>query len=358
MSQDSSPSIQSEIDLSTRESPGGLAPILFLIILTPMVEFLTRSTNFSELLSNPLYAIMFFLVTIPGYAIPVLLIREAVVTWKKGLSSLVILGIAYGAVNEGLLAKTYFTFFPLSPNLGQQGRWLGINWPWVTEISLFHMIVSMLVPIALSFLVFPGTMSTRFFTDKETKRLLAALVALLIPLNILEYIALAPGFKGHAPLLVLPIAIILACIYIAYRLPVADTKKELQGFFAKPLVLAVVSLVIFIATFTPILLFFPPFQIIYAIIAQSLGRFTIFAILRIIYPLIIAALVFRFFEKYALSKIQLWAIIVGALVVPVLSALVFPTFSQGAPFAALIYIAAVSLAYRRISRVKTETILN
>jgi hypothetical protein len=50
-----------------------------------MVEFLTRSTNFSEIfsISAQPYGIMFLVVTVPGYVLPVLLIREAVIAWKK-----------------------------------------------------------------------------------------------------------------------------------------------------------------------------------------------------------------------------------------------------------------------------------
>jgi hypothetical protein len=344
-------SIQSEISQDNRVASRRLYPILFLIILTPMVEFLTRSTNFSELFSNPFYGVMFILVTEPGYILPVLLIREAVVAWKKGWSTLLILGIAYGAINEGLFAKTYFTFFPLSPLLGSgQGRFLGINWPWVTEISIFHMIVSMSVPIALSFLIFPETSSTRFFNNKTAKTLVAALVALVIPLNFFEYIALAPGFKGHLPLLVLPVTIIFVCIYLAYRLPVPAAKKQLKGFFAKPLILALASSLFFIVTCLPILVFFPisivPLQNVSVLLYETLARS---AIIPILYPLILTAFAIRFFTRYSLTQIQIWAILAGALLIPVLSALALPTFTQGAPFAALIYIAALWIAHRRIS---------
>ena len=344
--------MQSEIDQGHLVTSKRFYPILFLIILTPMVEFLTRSTNFSELFSNPLYGIMFILVTEPGYILPVLLIREGVVAWKKGWSTLLILGIAYGAVNEGLTAKTYFTFFPLSPLLGQgQGRFLGINWPWVTEISIFHMIVSMSVPIALSFLIFPRASSTRFFTNRSVKILFGALVALLVPLNFLEYILLAPGFKGHLPLLVLPITIILVCLYIAYRLPVPAAKKQLMGYFAKPLVLAICSLAFFIVTCLPILVSFPiiivPLPNFSVLLFEILARS---AIIPIVYPLILVALAIRFFRRYVLTQIQIWAILAGALTVPVLSALSLPSFSQGAPFAAVIYVAALWMAHRSITK--------
>jgi hypothetical protein len=56
-----------------------------------------------------------------------------------------------------------------------------------------------------------------------------------------------------------------------------------------------------------------------------------------------------------LTRTQLWAILVSVLAIPVLSALALPTFTQGAPFAALIYIATLWTALRRISRDHSRT---
>lgn len=53
-------------------------PLLFLVLLTPCVEFLTGSTSFGAATTVPSAAFTFFLLTWPSYAFPVLLIREAV----------------------------------------------------------------------------------------------------------------------------------------------------------------------------------------------------------------------------------------------------------------------------------------
>jgi hypothetical protein len=194
------------------------------------------------------------------------------------------------------------------------------------------MIVSMSVPIALSFLIFPQTSSTRFFTNKNTKTLIAVLAALVIILNFFEYIGLAPGFKGNLPLILLPLSIISACIYMAYRLPVPAFKKPIDGFFAKPLVLALASLSFFVATCLPILFFFPivivPLQSVSVLLYEILARW---AIISIVYPLVLVALAIRFFTRYSLNRIQIWAILVGALAVPISSALSLPSFAQGGP---------------------------
>ena len=327
-----------------------LAPILFLIVLTPMVEFLTGSSSLVGMASNIPLLLTFILVTIPVYTLPVLLIREALVAWNKGLPSLLSLGIAYGAINEGLAAKTYFSFFPLSPKLGGGpgvGRWLGINWPWVTEITLFHMIVSMSVPVALSFLIFPETRSQRFFTARGVRGLLAGLVVMLVPLNILEYAFLAPGFKGNAPLLILPVSVILVFVYIAHKLPKPEPKKTLHGILARPLPLALASLAFFIITFTPVLEYFPVAQIFSYLFYHYSGAPGIIATF---YPIILAALAIRFFARYLLSEIQLLAIIGGVLTIPIITSLVLHDFLQGGPIAAIAYIASILAAWRRVRK--------
>jgi hypothetical protein len=97
-----------------RKSTSAFYPVLFLVVLAPMVEFLTGSTSFAGMMSSLPVLLLFIFVTEPLYVLPVLLIREAVVAWRKGLPSLLSFGIVYGAINEGLAAKTYFTINPLS----------------------------------------------------------------------------------------------------------------------------------------------------------------------------------------------------------------------------------------------------
>jgi hypothetical protein len=346
------PAVQGNMDSSSKE-PGirRLAPILFLIFLTPMVEFLTGSTSFAGIISNPLSLILFVLVTEPIYILPVLLIREAIVAWKKGPASLLSLGIAYGGINEGLAAKTYFTFSALSPVLGSgQGRWLGVNWPWVTEITLFHMIVSMSVPVALSFLIFPETRSERFFTEKAIRRMLGLLIFLIVSLNFVEYVVLAPGLRHNLPLLLLPTGIILVFVYLAYRLPPADPKRQLQRLIARPVSLYFVSLLFFEVIFMPVLFFFSirpiPVGILPAVLYHTAGQS---AIVLTLYPALLAALAIWFFARYSLSQVQLLAIIAGVMTQPILSAITLFNLAQGAPVAGLIYLTALLIARKKVN---------
>jgi len=324
-------------------------PILFLVLLTPCVEFLTGSTSFGAAVTVPSAAFTFFLLTWPSYAFPVLLIREAVVAWNKWIASLLALGISYGALNEGLLAKTYFAVTPTSPVLGGGvGVWIGINWPWVTEITLFHMIVSISVPVVLSFLIFPETRQTRFLSDRTIRWFIG-----LVLLEVLAIIALeslfSATFRDLLPLLLLPTGVLLLGIHLARRLPKPDPARTLSGRMSRPLPLILAGLAFFLVTFIPVLAFFPvPFvpDWIPGMLLWKLGPAA--AVLATLYPIGCAYLAIRFFERNSLTEIQTLALLTGAMLVPLTTAIAIHDIPQGDWFAAGVYIACIVVAARRI----------
>lgn len=317
-----------------------------------MVEFLTGSTAFSSLISNLPDLLIFVFVTLPNYALSALLIREAVVTWKKGWATLLSLGIAYGAVNEGLMAKTYFTFQPTSPALGTAagvGRLFGINWPWVTGITLFHMMVSISVPVALSFLIFSDASSDRLFTKRQTSALLGLLlfqIAAWTPI----LLVLVPGLRQNLPLLVLPVATVLSFIYIGRLIPTPDPRRTLGGSLGRPRWLAVIAALFFVLAFTPILRFFAFPFIPISTLYVWLWRVDTTGILATVYPMVLAGVAIAFFTRYSLSEDQILGILGGALFIPLVSALAPFDLPAGAPIAALIYIACIIAAWIRIRR--------
>jgi hypothetical protein len=319
-----------------------------------MVEFLTGSTQFAGFLSSPLYLLLFLLVTLPNYSLSALLIREALVAWNKGWASLLSFGIAYGAINEGLMAKTYFTFQPLSPPLGTVtgvGRLFGINWPWVTGITLFHMVVSMSVPIALSSLIFPRMSSQRLFGRKGTTMLLSLLVAQILAWTPF-LLVLDPGLRQNLPLLVLPVAIVLTFIYLARRLPAPDPGQRLRGSFGRPRWLAVTAVLFFVVTFAPILRFFAFPFIPIAALYSLVYRIDPTGILATLYPMAPATLAIAFFARNTLSEDQLLAVVGGVMLMPLVSGLAPFDLPAGAPVAALFYIASIAAALIRIRRAK------
>jgi hypothetical protein len=83
---------------------------------------------------------------------------EASVRWKKGLACVLLLGGAYGIVEEAFAAKTMTDpNQPFMGILGVYGHWLGINWVPTAAFLLFHSVFSISFQILLVQLIFPHT---------------------------------------------------------------------------------------------------------------------------------------------------------------------------------------------------------
>jgi hypothetical protein len=330
---------------------GNARTIAFLAITTPCVEFLTGSTSAIGVLTDPVTALLFVAVTLPGYVLPVLLIREALVAWHKGGPSLLALGIAYGAVNEGLLAKTYFAVNPLSPALGPGagvGRWIGVNWPWVTGITLFHMTVSISVPVALAFLLFPESRQVRFLSERAVRWFFAYLLAVILGILTMQSL-FSPTFRALLPLMLLPVSIVCAGVYLARRLPRSGPVPLVNRRLARPFPLALASVGFFVATFLPIIQFFPfPFTPLTFVSQQFYRLGEAAGAIATVYPVIIVALVIRFLTRYSLTEKQIAAVTTGVMILPLATAISIHDLPQGDLAAAAVYIAAIVVAWRRI----------
>jgi hypothetical protein len=110
---------------------------------------------FAEMLSGSTSPVAFLFPWVLGifmmiYGVSALLIREASVRWKTGPVGVVLLGLAFGILNEGMAAHSLFN--PNWPDLGalaDYGRWMGVNWLWAEWIVPFHAIWSIGFPILL-----------------------------------------------------------------------------------------------------------------------------------------------------------------------------------------------------------------
>ena len=131
-------------------------PILLLLLLSPGIpEYLSSSSPFSALILGPGRFLFQIVANLGLYGPGVILVREALVRWKKGLGTSLALGAAYGVLEEGITAATMFN--PDSPSRSLHGYawWLGVNWVWSPSITIFHMVYSITLPILLSRLALP-----------------------------------------------------------------------------------------------------------------------------------------------------------------------------------------------------------
>jgi hypothetical protein len=129
-----------------------IPPALVLLLLAPAIgELLSGSSPPAE------YFTPFSLTILTAlYGGGALLAREIKIRWRKGVGSLLLLGASYGVVEEGVMVASWFN--PNWPDLGMMGvfgRWLGVNWVWAVDLTIYHAIVSITVPVLLVELAYP-----------------------------------------------------------------------------------------------------------------------------------------------------------------------------------------------------------
>lgn len=133
---------------------GALSTLSLFLYPAVSVELLSGNTSLAHFL-NPLGFIVLNLL----YGGAAVLVRETVVRLQRGLGSIVIFGLAYGIVNEGLASKGLFdpNFYAVAQfGLLGAGRAYGVNWAWAAGICAFHALMSIALPIVLTQAAFPG----------------------------------------------------------------------------------------------------------------------------------------------------------------------------------------------------------
>jgi hypothetical protein len=94
-------------------------------------------------------------------------VREYARRWGRGWACVILLGVAYGIIEEGLTAKSFFdpAWMDLGI-LGIYGRWLDVNWVWSQGLAIYHSLVSIAAPIMLAQLAFPAQSAERWLGRK------------------------------------------------------------------------------------------------------------------------------------------------------------------------------------------------
>ncbi len=186
-------------------------PAVMLFFLSPMLaELLTGSAPPAEFF-NP----VLFLVLCALYGSGAVLVRELVVRWNKGWPSILVLGMAYGIVEEGLMVKSFFD--PSWPDLGVMsvvGRWGGVNVLWSVALTMFHAVWSISIPILIVEALYPERAGLAWVRN----RTLGWLTALLAADVAFGFLLLTPYRPPTLPYL-LACAAVAALTAWARRLP-------------------------------------------------------------------------------------------------------------------------------------------
>ncbi len=122
--------------------------------LAPFVAEILPGVNPPALLVRQPWALV-GLVSLYGSA--ALLARDLTRRWRGGAATLLLLGAAHGAVEEGLMVNSFFDPHWLRlPALQGYGRWTGVNGVWALHLLVYHTVFSIAVPVVLVELAFPA----------------------------------------------------------------------------------------------------------------------------------------------------------------------------------------------------------
>lgn len=188
--------------------------------LSPAVVLLLLSPATAELLSGNMPPAEFFSpaslpTLIALYGGGAILIRELTFRWGRGWPTLVVLGLAYGIVEEGLAMKTFF-----DPDwgalgiLGRYGRWLGVNWVWSLSLTIYHALISITIPVLLVGLIFPARRTEAWVTRRWL--VVAAVFFVLAGVGLSVYRSEVRMTTAQG---LLTMAVIVALVLLAKRLP-------------------------------------------------------------------------------------------------------------------------------------------
>ncbi|HYM40547.1 MAG TPA: hypothetical protein VEY12_10495 [Thermoplasmata archaeon] len=192
--------------------PSNRRLILYFVLLAALLpEAITGSTPPQAWL-NPIQALLNFWL----YGSGVLVVREVARRWKSGWPGILLLGAAYGIVEEGLAVTTFFNpTLPQLGTLGWYGRDFGVNWLWAVWLSEFHALVSIAIPILLLEWHWPALKEKRLLSDRGLYVALALLALAAVTINVMVH--LASPYREAGPEYLAALAAIALLAYAARR---------------------------------------------------------------------------------------------------------------------------------------------
>jgi hypothetical protein len=209
-------------------------PVVSLALLSPGIpEYLSSSSPLNSIILNPVFFPIQLALNLGLYVPGVLLVREAMIRWHKGLGSVLLLGAAYGILEEGVALSTLF-YSNAQPvgNLGYYGHWVGVNWIWVAGILPVHMIFSITIPIVLLGLALPYTRGEPFLTGRKLPTTVAVLIVDVIVLML--FVFGVTKFWMGTPVFVGSLLSIAALVYAARRIPAGSVRPTTNNPMRSP----------------------------------------------------------------------------------------------------------------------------
>jgi len=238
-------------------------PVLLLLCLTPGIpEYLSGSSSVAFIGKAPLLFLIFLGLNLGLYGPGVLLAREAFVRWKPGWAGLLLLGAAYGLLEEGTALSTLFNpHASVVSSLGTYGHYAGVSWVWSVGVLGVHIVLSVGLPILLLGLALPETRGQPLLTRRQV---VVALVVYGVDIFLLILIA---NYWRQAPGLLLAAAVVALLLYAAARalpkgtLDPRGARPRLSPVWFVPLGLAYFPVLLIVPALGGSLRWWPPFTI-------------------------------------------------------------------------------------------------
>jgi hypothetical protein len=233
-----------------------------LIVIAPILTEIVSGNTPPHALLHPQIALFL----IAAYSFPLLVLRELSIRWRLGTVGVFVLGLAYGFLNEGLLAQTLIRAerVPM-PNFDHYLYAAGVNFSWVAVIVPWHALIAVLFPLALLAQWFPSCSRERWLGNRTFAILAAILIACVAFIGLVR----APHVQMRAFLLVMALLVAAASAFRTKQPPrlVAPGNRVLPfffgvvlyaGIFLTPMILASkrVAPAIFFAAVAAVLLIF------------------------------------------------------------------------------------------------------
>ena len=213
-----------------------LKPILTLLLITPCLTELLSNNLPPRVFFNPI--VFLFLATI-AYGFPVVLLRESACRNRVGIPGLLCLGLVYGIINEGILAKTfYLAVGVLIDTFDHYGYMAGICVPWAITISVWHALHAMLCPVLVVYYFFPTHCDQPWLTRTSALWLAVPTVAMSTLVFFTRSKERAPG---QLPQFLLMLACMGCLVWLATKAPRTGQLTDAASFRLKPIAWGVAS---------------------------------------------------------------------------------------------------------------------
>ncbi len=221
-------------------------PALFLLFLAPVLGELVSGHQPPAEFFNPIS----FAATALPYGCGALLCREFTRRWHKGWPSLLLLSVAYGLYEEGVVSRALFDpqWYELEA-IGRYTHVAGINWTYGIMLIHFHAAISILSSVMLTELLFPERRHAPWLTSGQAA-LCGGVLALWAP--VLAWLARAdhplyvpPPALWALTTLVLVGLVVAARLVTARPLPIVDRRVPHPRRF---LVVGAVNMMVVFAT--------------------------------------------------------------------------------------------------------------